>query len=121
MTTTTGADEIEAHIRGYIERWSAKDGAAVWSRFYRLDASSHLKSQADVQAILDDLAAQNFDHTELHSVRTETPGPDDARVRIRYTRFRTDGTPMSETDLGAEYHLHKFADGWRITVARSTE
>jgi hypothetical protein len=115
------ADEIETLIRAYIERWSAKDGAAVWSRFYRLEATSHLKSQADVQAILDGLAAQGFDHTELHAVRTEMLGPDQAQVRIRYTRFRTDGTPMSETDKGAQYHLTRFPDGWRITVARSTD
>ena len=121
MTTTAGANEVEALIRAYIERWSARDGAAVWSRFYRLDASSHLKSQADVQAILDDLAAQGFLRTELHSVRTEMLGPDRALANIRYTRFKTDGTPMSSTDRGAEYQLHKFADGWRITLARSTD
>jgi hypothetical protein len=115
------ASEVEAHVRGYIERWNARDCEAIWSRFYRLDASSHLTSQADLQAILDDLAAQGFDHTRLHSVQADMLGADRAQARIRFTRFRTDGTAMSDTDRGAEYHLSRFPDGWRITLVRTTD
>lgn len=121
MENKEAANEVEALIRDYIRYWSAKDAATVWSRFYRLNDESKLKTQADVQAILDDLAAQGFARSELHSVHVKDLAADRAVATIRYTRFKTDGSPMSLTDKGAEYHLRKFIDGWRIISVLATD
>lgn len=116
MTTTDDVAEVEQHIRDYIERWSAKDAAAVWTRYYRLDASQRMKSQADVQAVFDELAADGFARTEMHSVTASLDGPDRATAKIRFTRWRTDGTSMPPENRGAVYALRRFPDGWRITA-----
>ena len=115
------AGEVEAHIRGYIEHWNASDMASVWANFYRLDASNRIKTQDDVQAIFDGLVAEGYDHTELGRVEPIRLGPDQYLARVRFTRFRTDGSEMAPGERGCDYQLRRFPDGWRITAVLATD
>jgi hypothetical protein len=114
------ADAVEAHIRGYIDHWNAKDTAAVWTRFYRLDASNRIKTSADLQAIFDGLVAEGYDHTDLGEVATSRLGPDHYLARVRFTRLRTDGSVMAPGERGCDYQVRRFPDGWRITAVLAT-
>lgn len=115
------AAEVEAHIRGYIETWNAGDIASVWANFYRLDTSSRLKSQADVQAIFDGMVAEGYDHTDVNRVETSRIGPDHYLARVRFTRFTTDGSVMAPGERGGDYQVRRFPDGWRITTVLATD
>ena len=121
MQESADAAGVEAHIRGYIEHWNAKDTASVWANFYRLDPSSRLKSKADLQAIFDGLVAEGYDHTDLGGVETSRLGPDHYLARIRFTRFRTDGSVMAPGERGCDYQVRRFPDGWRITGVLATD
>jgi hypothetical protein len=70
---------------------------------------------------MDGLVAQGFDHSEVLSIAPEIHAPDRATVRIRFTRWTTDGAFMPPRDRGAEYGARKFPDGWRITSVLATD
>jgi hypothetical protein len=114
------AAEVEGHVRGYIERWNAKDTASIWANFYRLDASNRIKTADDLQAIFDGLVAEGFDHTVLGGVETQKLGPDEYLARVRFTRFTTGGAVMAPGERGCDYRLRRFPDGLRITAVLAT-
>lgn len=109
------ARDIEAKMREYFQLWNAHDAAGVSSKVYRFDnASNPMNTQAGIQANFDQLKSQGYDKSTMASVEgcllSETTG----LAELRFTRWKTDGTPLGPKDRVGLYQLRKFPDGWRI-------
>ena len=107
--------EVEAIIREYIALWNAHDAHAIWTRVYRLDAAQGMKSEADLAAGFARLKAEGYDHSDLQSVRACLLTPRVAMALLRFSRLKTDGSPMPPKDRLSIYMLRRFDDGWRVT------
>jgi hypothetical protein len=107
------AKEIEVVMDEYLRLWNAHDAAAITSRIYRMDGPSGTAS--GLQASFDQLKAQGYDHSTKASIEgcllSETVG----LAEMRFTRWKTDGTPLGPKDRASLYMLRKFPEGWRIT------
>ena len=62
--------------------------------------------------MLEDLAAQRYDHSEMPDPSICTPNPSTAIVSGMFRRYREDGSVLAE--LGQTYIYGKTDDGWRI-------
>jgi hypothetical protein len=104
---------IEAVMDEYLRLWNAHDAAAVTTRIYRMEGA--MGTAAGLQQNFDQLKAQGYDHSTKTSVEgcllSETVG----LAELRFTRWKTDGTPLGPKDRVSLYLLRKFPDGWRIT------
>jgi hypothetical protein len=109
------ARDVEVLMADYTRLWSAKDAHAIWSRVYRLDPDQAIHSEADLEAGFARLRAEGYDHSDLQSVHACLLTPQTALAVLRFTRLKTDGTPMPPKDRASLYLLHRFDDGWRIT------
>ena len=102
-------------MKEYFALWNAHDAAGVSAKAYRFEASNPMSTPAGIQANFDQLKAQGYDHSTMASVEgcllSETQG----LAELRYTRWKTDGTPLGPKDRAGVYVLRKYADGWRIT------
>lgn len=108
--------EIEDKMREYFQLWNAHDAAGVSSKIYRMaDASSPMNTQAGVQANFDQLKSQGYDKSTMASVEGCLLTPTTGLAELRFTRWKTDGTPLGPKDRASLYMLRKFPDGWRIT------
>jgi ketosteroid isomerase-like protein len=108
--------EVEALMGDYIVLWNAHDAHAIWTRVYRLDAAQPLHSEADLAAEFAGLRAQGYDHSDMASAHACLLTPATATAVMRFSRLKTDGTPMPPKDRATLYLLRKFDDGWRITA-----
>jgi len=107
--------DLEALIRDYIVAWNAHDAHAIWTRFYRLDAAQPTHSEADLAQEFARLVAQGYDHSDLQSVQACRLTPQTAIAILRFSRLKTDGSPMPPKDRASLYTLRRFDDGWRVT------
>jgi len=107
--------DLEALIRDYIVLWNAHDAHAIWTRVYRLDAAQGARSESDLAAEFSRLQAQGYDHSDLQSVQACRLTPQTAIAILRFSRLKTDGSPMPPRDRASLYALRKFDDGWRVT------
>jgi hypothetical protein len=108
--------EVEAFMRRYIELWNAGDAATITKQVYRFDNPANaMQSEAGLAANFADLKKQGYDKSTLASINgcllTETS----ALAEMRFTRWKTDGTPLGPKDRVSLYVLRKFPDGWRVT------
>jgi hypothetical protein len=119
LAPAAGADarggEVEAIIREYIALWNAHDAHAIWTRVYRLDAAQGMKSEADLAAGFSRLKADGYDHSDLQSVHACLLTSQVAMALLRFSRLKTDGSPMPPKDRLSIYMLRRFDDGWRVT------
>jgi hypothetical protein len=106
--------EVEAVMDEYLRLWNAHDAAAVTQRIYRMPPGSRMGDQAGLQAEFDRLKAQGYDHSTKTALEGCLTGKDDGLAEFRFTRWKTDGTPLGPKDRATLYRLHRFADGWRI-------
>ena len=110
------ARDVEALMGDYIRLWNAHDAHAIWTRIYRLDAAQPLKSEADLAAEFAALKAQGYDHSDMASAKGCLLTPGTAMAVMRFSRLKTDGTPIPPKDRATLYILRRFDDGWRITA-----
>ncbi len=72
--------------------------------------------QSDVEGrfrrLLEELAAQQYDHSEMPNPSICTPNPSTAIVSGMFRRYREDDSVLAE--LGQTYIYGKTDDGWRI-------
>jgi hypothetical protein len=104
---------IEAVMDEYLRLWNLHDAAAITSRIYKMDGPNG--TAEGLQRNFDQLKAQGYDHSTKASIEgcllSETVG----LAEMRFTRWKTDGTPLGPKDRVSLYVLRKFPDGWRIT------
>ncbi len=110
------ARDIETLMADYTRLWSAKDAHAIWGRIYRLDPGQTFHSEADLTAEFARLTSQGYDHSDLQSVRACLLTPKAALAVMRFSRLKSDGTPLPPKDRASAYLLRRFDDGWRITA-----
>jgi hypothetical protein len=106
--------EVEAVMDEYLRLWNAHDAVAISERIYRMPAGSRMGDAAALQAEFDRLKAQGYDHSTKTALEGCLTGKDDGLAEFRFTRWKTDGTPLGPKDRATLYRLHRFADGWRI-------
>lgn len=106
--------DVEALMGDYIRLWNAHDAHAVWTRIYRLDAAQAMHSEADLAAEFARLKAQGYDHSDLASIHACLLTRQTAMAVMRFSRLKTDGTPLPPKDRASLYQLRRFDDGWRI-------
>jgi hypothetical protein len=110
------AREVEAFMDEYLRLWNAHDAAAVTGRMYRFsDAANPMQTVTGLQANFDDLKKQGYDHSTKASIEGCLLSGSSALAEMRFTRWKTDGTPLGPKDRVSLYQLRKFPDGWRIT------
>jgi hypothetical protein len=105
--------EIVAVMTEYLRLWNAHDAQAVTTRIYRMDGANG--TPAGLQANFDSLKAQGYDHSTAASIEGCLLSPTSGLAEMRFTRWKTDGTPLGPKDRVSLYQLRKFPDGWRIT------
>lgn len=117
------AKEVEDLMREYVRLWNAGDADAIAGRIYRLDNGGNNGTPAGLKASFASLKAQGYDHSDLHSVKGCLLSPNLALAEMRYSRMKTDGSPLA-ANLATLYKLRKTPEGWRIaelmTMDRST-
>jgi hypothetical protein len=105
--------EIEAVMDEYLRLWNAHDAGAVTTKIYRMDGPMGTKE--GLQANFDQLKAQGYDHSTKTSVEGCLLSDASGLAELRFTRWKSDGTPLGPKDRVSLYLLRKFPDGWRIT------
>ena len=105
--------EIETVMDEYLRLWNAHDAAAITSRIYRMDGPTG--TAAGLQASFDQLKAQGYDHSTKASIEGCLLSDTTGLAEMRFTRWKTDGTPLGPKDRVSLYVLRKFPEGWRIT------
>lgn len=106
--------EVEAVMDEYLRLWNAHDAGAITDHVYRMPAGARMGTREGLQAEFDRLKAQGYDHSTKTAIEGCLIGKDDALAEFRFTRWKTDGTPMPPKDRATLYRLHRFDDGWRI-------
>lgn len=106
--------EVEAVMDEYLRLWNAHDAGAITERIYRLPATNPRGRREGLQAEFDRLKADGYDHSSKTAIEACLIGKDDALAEFRFTRWKTDGTPLGPKDRASIYRLHRYPDGWRI-------
>lgn len=110
------AKDVEAKMTEYFSLWNAHDAAGVSTKAYRFsDTANPMSTQAGIEKNFADLKAQGYDRSVMASVEGCLLSKDSALAELRFTRLKTDGTPLGPKDRVGLYQLRRFADGWRIT------
>jgi len=104
---------IEAVMDEYLRLWNAHDAAAVTTQIYRMEGA--MGTAAGLQRNFDQLKAQGYDRSTKTSVEGCLLSDTVGLAELRFTRWKTDGTPLGPKDRVSLYVLRKFPDGWRIT------
>ena len=107
------AADVTAKMHEYLSLWNAHDAKGVIENVYRLD-SSPVGNVEGLQRNFDQLKSQGYDHSEEISLETCLLTDTSALAEFRFTRFKTDGTPLGPRQRVSLYILRKFDDGWRI-------
>ena len=105
--------EIVQVMEEYLRLWNAHDAQAVATRIYKMDGPNG--TPAGLQANFDQLMAQGYDHSTKISIEGCLLGPNSGLAEMRFTRWKTDGTPLGPKERVSLYQLRKFPEGWRIT------
>jgi hypothetical protein len=108
--------EVEAFMRGYLSLWNAHDAKAITERIYRFDGTNPMGTQAGLQGEFDRLKAQGYDHSDLISLNACMITATQAVVEFRFSRLKTDGTPLPPKERASLYMVRRFPDGWRINL-----
>jgi hypothetical protein len=106
--------EVEAVMDEYLRLWNAHDAAAITSRIYRFDGPNRMGERAGLEAEFARLKAQGYDHSDKISIEACLLTADSALAEFRFSRLKTDGTPLGPKDRATLYVLRRFPDGWRI-------
>lgn len=109
----TPDQEVEAFMWTYTKTWNTHDAAAIAKNFYRQGPTVE-EQTATLAKTFADLVAQGYDKSDIHEIKGCVTGPDTAWAGMKFTRLKTDGTPLGPKDRASSYDLKKFADGWRI-------
>jgi hypothetical protein len=109
----TPVQQVEAHMKGYTEAWNRHDAAGIAKSFYRLGPSVEDQTRS-LEKSFADLRARGYDHSDIYEIKGCMTGPDTAWAAMKFSRLKTDGTPL-QANLASAYNLTKFPDGWRIT------
>jgi hypothetical protein len=104
---------VEQVMDEYLRLWNAHDAQAVATRIYRMDGP--MGTPAGLQASFDQLKAQGYDHSTKISVQGCLLSDTTGLAQLRFTRWKTDGTPLGPKERVSLYLLKKFPEGWRIT------
>ena len=107
--------EVAAVMTEYVKLWNAGDAGAITSRIYRFDSPNPMGDKAGLEAQFAQLKKEGYDHSETQAIEACVIGPNQAMAEMRYTRLKTDGTPLGPKDRAGLYLLRKFPEGWRIT------
>lgn len=107
--------EVKAFMEQYIALWNAHDAAAITQRIYRFDAPNPMGDLPGLSAEFARLKAQGYDRSTISGIEACVIGPDQAMAELRFSRLKTDGTPLPPKDRASLYLLRRFPDGWRIT------
>lgn len=110
----TPVEEVEATMWGYTRAWNRHDAATIARDFYRLGRSIEEQTAANERTFAD-LVAQGYDKSIIHEVKGCIIGPDKAWAGMKFTRMKTDGTPLGPAMRASGYELTRLPDGWRIT------
>jgi hypothetical protein len=109
----TPDQQVEAFMRDYTTTWNKHDAAAIAKNFYRQGPTVE-EQTASLTKTFADMKAQGYDKSDIHEIKGCVTGPDTAWAGMKFTRLKTDGTPLGPKDRASSYDLKKFADGWRI-------
>ncbi|MDB5541776.1 MAG: hypothetical protein JWQ89_3503 [Devosia sp.] len=108
--------EVEAVMRQYLTLWNAGDAATITKQIYRFDNPANpMQSEAGLAANFADLKKQGYDKSTMASINGCLLTDTSALAEMRFTRWKTDGTPLGPKDRVSLYVLRKFPDGWRVT------
>jgi hypothetical protein len=107
--------EIEAFMAEYIRLWNAGDAQTITDKVYRFEGPNAMGTKAGLEAQFQQLKAQGYDHSTTASIEGCLLSATQGLAELRYSRIKTDGTPMPPKDRITLYMLRKFPDGWRIT------
>jgi hypothetical protein len=105
--------EIEAVMDEYLRLWNAHDAGAIATRIYKMEGTRG--TAAGLQQSFDQLKAQGYDHSTKASIEGCLLSDTVGLAEMRFTRWKTDGTPLGPKDRVSLYLLRKFPEGWRIT------
>ena len=108
--------EVEAFMREYLRLWNTHDATAITERIYRFADTNPMGTQAGLQAEFDRLKAQGYDHSDLISLKACMINQTQSVVEFRFSRLKTDGTPLPPAERASMYMVRRFPDGWRINL-----
>ena len=108
------ASDVEDFMREYLRLWNRGDAAAITERIYRFDAANPLGTKEGLQAEFVRLKTNGYSHSDTIAIKGCWINATQALVDLRYTRVKTDGTPMPPKERSTLYFVKKTADGLRI-------
>ena len=109
----TPDQQVEAFMRAYTTTWNTHDAAAIAKNFYRQGPTVEEQTVSLAKSFAD-LKAQGYDKSDILEIKGCVTGADTAWAGMKFTRLKTDGTPLGAKDRASSYDLKKFPDGWRI-------
>ena len=121
--TTSHADEhvdpdaaaIEALMHEYVQLFSDGQARAIAERIYRMEPYDVDAQTLRLEASMESLREQGYDHSEESSIEVCLLTDNQALVELRYARYLTSGEPMPPADRATAYLLRRYDEGWRIT------
>ena len=109
----TPESAVEQFMWDYTRAWNRHDAATIARDFYRTGPTVE-EQIASLERSFESLRAQGYDHSDIFEVKACMTGPDTAWAGMKFSRLKTDGTPLPPKDRASSYTLKRFEDGWRI-------
>ena len=111
----SGMKRYFAFMEEYYRRWNAKDAEGLAEHIYRLAPGRPLRTPADFERLLGQLAAEGWDHSSLSQMEVFPWGDAAWLVRGLFCRHAADGSVLPPADRLTAYVVERFPDGLRIT------
>ena len=99
---------------GYTEAWNRHDAASVAANYYDMGRTVEEQTVA-LEDTFERMREAGYDKSTIHEIEACETEPGVAWAGMKFTRWKTDGTPLGPDRQASQYELKwEDARGWRI-------
>lgn len=118
LTGAASAQSMESareFMQGYTDTWNEHDTASLAENYWAMQPTRE-EEKARLDAAFAGLIAQGYDKSTIHEVELCLTGPTTTWAGLKFTRYKTDGTPLGPDPQATDYTLEWQPDiaEWRI-------
>ena len=113
--TAQSTESAREFMQGYTDTWNEHDTASLAENYWAMRPSVE-EEKAGLDATFERLIAQGYEKSTILQIEVCLTGPDTAWSGLKFTRFKTDGTPLGPDPQATKYTLKWQADlaEWRV-------
>ncbi|MAK62271.1 MAG: hypothetical protein CMK09_14980 [Ponticaulis sp.] len=118
LTMTASAQSFESareFMQGYTDTWNEHDTASLAENYWAMRPTVE-EEKAGLDATFARLKEQGYEKSTIHQIEICFTGPTTAWSGLKFTRNKTDGTPLGPDPQATNYSLEWQPDiaEWRV-------